>query len=160
MTIEPASYRHLEGKDISDQEQVKRMLDRRNPVLSEVFMTVEGIEADDVEYPVTASDGSFLGAVSLLFSPEKLLTGVIFPAAAGETAEIFVMERGGRILFHPEKSRSGTNLLASGEFITDEKLRRLGERIAAEPEGKDLEANAAWTSVSLYDTYWRLAAFK
>ena len=49
VTIEPASYRHFEGGDISNQEQVKRMLEKRNPVMSGAFLTVEGIEATDVE---------------------------------------------------------------------------------------------------------------
>jgi hypothetical protein len=71
-----------------------------------------------------------------------------------------VIETGGRILYRPDKSRIRTNLFTSDPFKADETLRRLGERIAAEPEGKNSEANTAWTSVSLYDTYWRLAAFK
>lgn len=48
-TIEPAGYRSFEGKDISDQEKVKRILKRHKPVLSEVFRSVEGYDAVDAE---------------------------------------------------------------------------------------------------------------
>jgi len=159
VTIEPAPFRHYEGKDISGQEQVKRMLDRRKPVLSDAFLTVEGVEATDVEYPVITDDGTFLGSVSLLFIPEKLLAG-LFPAAAGKTPDISVMETGGRILYHADPDRIGMNLLASDRFKTDKNLRRLGERLAAEQDGKDTAENAAWLSVDLYDTFWRLVVFK
>jgi hypothetical protein len=157
VTIEPAAYRHLEGKDISDQEQVKRMLDRRNRVLSRVFMTVEGIEAEDVEYPVTASDGSFLGAVSLLFLPEKLLTGALDPAA-GETANIVVMETTGRILYHADQAGIKTIFLTSDALKTEGNSLPLWKRLVAEPEGTDVQTGVSWLSVSFYDTFWRLVA--
>ena len=48
-TIEPAGYRSFEGNDISDQEQVKRILKRHKPVLSEVFRSVEGYDAVGAE---------------------------------------------------------------------------------------------------------------
>ncbi len=91
VTIEPASYRHHENKDISGQEQVKRMLDRREPVMTGIFLTVEGIEAGDAEYPVFGPEGAFLGSVSLLFSPEKLLDGALSPVS-GKTDGLVVID--------------------------------------------------------------------
>jgi len=158
VTIEPAAYRHFEGSDISDQEQVKRILDRRMPVMSAVFRTVEGLEATDVEYPVFGSGGAFLGSVSLLFSSEKLLDAALVPSAGGKSS-IWVMETGGRILSHPEKSRIGTNFLAWDRLRAEEKLRRLAERFASEGEGRDAGRGAIWTTASLYDTAWRLIVF-
>ncbi len=137
VTIEPAPFRHFEGNDISDQEQVKRMLDRRIPVLSGVFRTVEGIEATDVEFPVFGSDGAFLGSVSLLFSAEKFLAAALAPAAGVKPASVWIMETGGRILFHPEKSRVGTNFFAWERLRTEDDLRRLAERIASNPDGEE-----------------------
>lgn len=159
VTIEPAPFRHFEGNDISDQEQIKRMLDRRNPVLSGVFRTVEGIEATDVEYPVFGPDGAFLGSVSLLFSAEKFLAAALAPAAGEKPASVWIMETGGRILFHPEKSRAGTNFFAWERLRTEDNLRRLAERIASNPDGEDTGLSAAWTSAVLYDTPWRLVIF-
>ena len=50
--VEPAPYRSAEGRDISDQAHVRRILMRHKPVLSPVFRSVEGFDAVDVEYPV------------------------------------------------------------------------------------------------------------
>ena len=155
VTIEPASYRHHENKDISGQEQVKRMLDRREPVMTGIFLTVEGIEAGDAEYPVFGHEGAFLGSVSLLFSPEKLLDGALSPVS-GKTDGLVVIETGGRILRHSDGARIGTNLFASAGFKSDERMRRLGERLAAELEGRDGPTGASWKSVELYNGFWRI----
>jgi len=159
VTIEPAPYRHFEGNDISDQEQIKRMLDRHEPVLSGVFRTVEGIEATDVEYPIFGPDGAFLGSVSLLFSAEKFLAAALAPAAGEKPASVWIMETGGRILFHPVKARVGTNFFAWERLRTEDNLRRLAERIALNPDGKDAGLGATWTSAVFYDTAWRLVTF-
>ena len=42
VTVEPAPFRRFEGTDISDQEQVRRVRESGKPVLSSVFMSVEG----------------------------------------------------------------------------------------------------------------------
>jgi len=79
IAVEPPQYRGFEGKDISGQEQVQRMLKTRKPVLSSVFRSVEGYEAVDVEFPAFRPDGRFIGSISVLFKPEKLLGGIIKP---------------------------------------------------------------------------------
>ncbi len=159
VTVEPAPYRHFEGNDISDQEQVKRILDRRVPVLSGVFRTVEGIEATDAEYPVFGSDGAFLGSVSLLFSAEGLLATALNSQAGEKTPATWVVETGGRILFHRDKARLGSNFFAWDRLRTEEKLRRFAEQLASRPDGADAGLGATWTSASLYDTAWRLVIF-
>lgn len=149
VTVEPASYRHVEGSDISNQEQVKRLLDRRVPVSSGVFMTVEGIEAVDIEYPVTKPDGTFIGSVSLLFAPEKMLAGLL--AVGGNEADVIVTEPDGRILHHPDPARIGTRLFSS---------RESGERLADEPAGRDGAAGARWESVELFGAFWRIVEIR
>lgn len=135
-TVEPAPYRHVEGSDISDQEQVKRLLDRRVPVLSGVFMTVEGIEAVDTEYPVTRPDGTFIGSVSLLFAPEKMLAGLL--TADGKTPSVFIADAAGRVLYHPDRARIGTIFSPA----------------------KETRDAASAASASLYDTVWRIIEIK
>lgn len=160
ITVEPAPYRHLEGSDISGQEQMKRLIGGRAPVLSDVFPTIEGFEATDSEYPILGPDGTLLGSVSLLFSTEKLLADALTPRDGGRVPSIWVMETGGRILFHSDKTRIGANFFGWERLRTDEPLHRLAERIAANPDGEDSALGAAWTSVSLYGTAWRLVAFR
>lgn len=169
ITVEPPQYRGFEGKDISGQEQVRRMLKTRKPVLSSVFRSVEGYEAVDVEFPAFRPDGRFIGSISVLFKPEKLLGDVIKPLVKGIPMDIWVMEKGGRILYDADPAQVGLNLLTSTEYRSYQQVVRLAERIAETPQGegtyrfkkatlngRDVNKKAYWRSVSLYGTTWRL----
>ena len=170
VTIEPAPFRQFEGKDISAQEQVKRIRKTGKAVLSSVFRTVEGFPAADAEYPVMNTGGQMLGSVSILFHPEKLLSPVIVPRVQGTPVNIWAMEKGGLILYDIDKPQIGLNLFTSALYQPYLGLVRLGRRIAAEPTGKGVykfrsgsakkivKKNASWQSVSLYGTEWRLVA--
>ncbi len=170
VTIEPAPYRHHEGKSIGDQEQVKRIMRTREPVLSDVFRAVEGFEAADAEHPVVTPEGTFIGSVSLLFKPEKFLGNLIAPLVKATPVDIWTMETGGRILYDSDTPQIGLNLFSATLYRPHTDLLRLGRRIAASPEGKGayrftrspakkvVKKNAFWRSVSLYGTEWRLVA--
>jgi hypothetical protein len=168
-TVEPPQYRGFEGKDISGQEQVKRMLKTRKPVLSSVFRSVEGYDAVDVEFPVFSPEDRFIGSISVLFKPEKLLGDIIKPLVKGVPMDIWAMEKGGRILYDVDPAQVGLNLLTSTEYRSYEQVVRLAKIIADTPQGegnyrfkkanlsgRDVSKKAYWRSVSLYGTPWRL----
>ncbi len=168
VTVEPAPFRRFEGSDISNQEQVNLLKNSRKPVLSAVFRAVEGFEAADAEYPVTAPDGKFLGSVSILFSPSRLLGDIIRPLTEGTPLEICVMEKEGRILYDIDTPQIGLNLFTSRLYRPYGRLVRLARRIATQPEGsgvyrftaqtskRAVAKNAYWQTVSLYGSEWRL----
>ena len=170
VTLEPAPFRQFEGKDISAQEQVQRIMKTGKPVLSNVFRAVEGFPAADAEYPVVTPEGKRLGSVSILFHPEKLLGNVFVPLLRGTPVDIWVMEKGGLILYDVDKPQIGLNLFSSKLYQPYPGLVRLGWRIAKTPEGNGVyefrtgssrtivKKNAFWQSVSLYGTEWRLVA--
>lgn len=168
VTIEPAAYRRFEGTDIGGQEQAKRMMQDRKPVISDVFTSVEGFAASDAEYPVTSRDGSFLGSVSLLFRPEQFLGEIIRPLVKGIPMDIWAMETGGRILYDVDKRQINLNLFSSPLYRPYRSLLELGRRIARNPSGagnytfldrttkKAVTKNAYWQTASLYGSDWRL----
>ena len=135
VTIEPAPYRHHEGKNIGGQEQVKRIIRTRRPVLSDVFRAVEGFEAADAEYPVITPEGKFIGSVSLLFKPETFLGDLIAPLVKATPVDIWAMEKGGRILYDIDTPQIGLNLFSAPLYRPYAELLGLGRRIAASPEG-------------------------
>lgn len=171
LTVEPPVFRIYEGKDISDQEQIKRISETRLPVMSDVFKAVEGFDAVDVEHPVSTRDGRHLGFVSLLFKPEKFLGDIVEPLVKGTPVYIWAMDKSGRILYDSEdKKEIGLNLFTADLYRPYPDLIRLGKLISAKPQGngvyrfleargKAVRKNAAWTTVSLYGTEWRLVAF-
>ena len=168
--VEPEAFRRFEGKDISGQEQVRRVLKTGRPALSSVFVSVEGFPAVDAEYPVVNPEGKRIGAVSILFRPEKFLGKIFAPLARKTSVEIWAMERGGLILYDADASQIGLNLFASKRYQPYAGLLALGKRIAARPRGKGVyeftkgqsanvvRKNASWETVSLYGTSWRLVA--
>ena len=108
LTVEPAEYASAEGADISAQEQVRRLRATQKPAMSGVFATVEGVNATDLEHPVFAPSGQFNGSASLLFQPTFLLTIAVQEALAGRSAEVFVMDTDGLVLYDRDATEVGT----------------------------------------------------
>ena len=173
ITVEPARYRSVEGTDISDQAHVINILKHHKPVLSAVFRTVEGDLAVDAEYPVFSPKGHFIGAVSVLFKPEHFLGEMIKPMVKGGSLDIWVMERGGRLLYDVDPQQVGLNLFTSPYFHSYKELQQLAKKIAQSPQGNgtyrfkkanltdhDVTKKACWQSVSLYGTQWRLVGIQ
>ena len=170
VTIEPAPFHSFEGKDISGQRQVRRIIKTGKPVLSGIFRAVEGFPAVDAEYPVVTPAGKRIGSVSILFHPEKLIGNVLVPLLAGTPLDVWVMEKSGRILYDLDEMQIGLNLFTATLYKPYQGLIRVGRRIAANPEGSGvyqfrsdtspevLQKKAFWKSVSLYGTEWRLVA--
>ena len=100
--MEPSPYRHFEGTDISAQEQVRGVIAEHKPVMSSVFKAIDGFEAVDVEYRVLNSQGEYTGSVSLFFKPETFFAEILPPLIKGIPVGIWVMEKGGRILYDSE----------------------------------------------------------
>lgn len=168
VTVEPPPFRHVEGTDISDQPQVKQVIRTRRPVMSPVFRAVEGFDAVDLEYPVVARKGRYLGSVSLLFKPERLFAQLLPPLLKGIPVDIWGMDETGRILYDADAPQIGQNLFTSPLYRAYPQLLKLGHRIASAPEGRGsyryrvrnenrvATKRAYWKTVSLYGTEWRI----
>ncbi len=167
-TMEPSPYRHLEGTDIRAQEHIKRIIKRHKPVMSSVFKAIEGFDAVDVEYPIFNPQRKYIGSVSLFFKPETLFAQILPPLIMGIPVDIWVMEKGGRIIYDADSTQMGQNLFTSPTYQSCSRLLKLERRIAAKQEGNGSYPynvqgenaaaikNAYWKSVVLYGTEWRV----
>lgn len=170
LTVEPAEYASAEGSDISDQEQIRQLAATQKPVMSGVFATVEGVNATDLEHPVFAPSGAFNGSASLLFRPTVLLAIAIQDALAGESAEVFVMDTDGLVLYDRDAAEIGTYTFSDPIYADNSELLAVAKRMQTEPEGTGSYTFAAegsstlvrkeilWTSVGLHGTEWRVVA--
>ncbi len=168
--VEPKGYAKVEGSDISAQEQVVRLRQTGQPVLSEVFLTVEGLEAVDLEHPVFSRKKESLGSVSVLMKPESLLKRAILAEARKTPFEVWVMQANGRILYNQEYKEIGKILFTDALYKPYPELLSLGRRIASEKNGqgayrfpapgsdKPVTKVAFWTTVSLHGAQWRIVA--
>lgn len=169
--VEPAEYRNVIGRDISNQAQVHTIMKEHRPVMSTLFKSVEGIYATDAEYPVLDGDGRFIGAVSLLFCPDRLLRKSIEKAVTGTKVNIWVLDTDGTILYDIMADQIGLNLFTSELYKPFPSLLNIGRLIIKEQEGQGrysfyrpqtkekITKEAVWKTVSLYGKEWRIVAY-
>ncbi|HOV66877.1 MAG TPA: cache domain-containing protein [Methanoregulaceae archaeon] len=170
LTVEPVEYHHVEGSDIHEQEHVRRLIATQKPVMSRVFETVEGINATDIEHPVFTPSGAFNGSASLLFRPVVLLTIAVEEALAGRTAEVFVVDTDGVVLYDRDPAEIGANTFSSPQFAEYPELQQIAGRMIREPNGSGeytfraqgsttpVRKRILWTTVGLHGTEWRVVA--
>ncbi len=168
--VEPKEYSKFEGSDISTQEQVIRIRESRQPVLSKVIKAVEGFDAVDLEQPIFSSQGELAGSVSVLIRPETMLATIISPVIRGMPVDVWLMQKDGRILYDPDKAEVGLMLFDDPVYKPYPQLLALGTLIARERSGtgsyeflgaglkKPVMKDASWTTVGLHGTEWRLVA--
>ncbi|MEN6518103.1 MAG: hypothetical protein ABFC38_07890 [Methanospirillum sp.] len=170
LTVEPIDFSSAEGADISAQEQVRRLRSTQQPVMSRVFRTVEGVNATDIEYPVVAPSGQFNGSASLLIRPTVLLSMAVQEALTGKSAEVFVMDTDGLLLYDRDAAEVGRYAFSDPMYANNPELLAVAKRMATEPEGAgsytfaaegsatQVRKEVAWTSVGLHGTEWRVVA--
>jgi hypothetical protein len=170
LLVEPSPYRFVEGTDISDQEHIQTLLRTRQPVMSHVFRTVEGVPAVDIEHPVISADGHYLGSVSAIFQPWVLIGKSVNDLIAGMPVEIWAMQPDGMIIYDADRHEVGRMLFSDPLYQSFPELLQLGRQIAVEAEGSGsysyvkagthdvVQKDAWWVSVTLHDTVWRLVS--
>lgn len=170
LLVEPAPYRSFEGTDIRDQEQVQSLQRTRQPVMSHVFRTVEGIDAVDLEHPVFGTNGQFLGSVSVIFQPWALIEECVKGLIVGMPVEIWAMQPDGRILYDADPREVGRLLFTDQTYQAFPELLQLGRRMAAEATGSGsysylkagtdqmIHKDAWWLSLTLHGATWRLVS--
>lgn len=168
VAVEPARHADAVGADISGQEQVTRLHETKAPVMSRLFMAVEGVEAIDLEAPMLSPDGALLGSVSILYRPDVLaqqaLDGLILP----EGWECWVVEPTGRMLYPPPPAAPDGGSGEHGPTVRAPGLAALGNFMRTMPEGEctyrfrrigggpPIEKYAYWATVDLHGTQWRI----
>jgi len=93
--VEPKEYKKYEGTDIGKQSQIRAVRQYKKPVLSNVFRSVEGIQAIDFEYPVFSGKNTFAGAVSMLVRQDALFGDSAAPFLWDKSCKLWVMQKDG-----------------------------------------------------------------
>ena len=166
--VEPEEYKKYESLDVSGQEQMIRLQRTRRPVMGNVFKSVEGFYASDIEEPVFSARGDFAGSVSILFKPEDLISSVIRSVTNDPSLYIWVIQKDGRIIYDPDPAQIGKMLFSDPLYEPFPDTVAFGRKIAEERTGsgsynffdlgttKPVTKNAVWTTVGLHGTEWRL----
>jgi hypothetical protein len=167
--MEPYEYSRFQGSDISKQPQVKFMLEKQEPVLSQLFQTVEGYWSVDLERPIIGGKGQFRGALSATFHPAPFAKAILDRLDPGETVRFYLLQLDGLVLYSNRLKEIGINITETALYKADPKVQKTVKTILANPKGdiegrhfmgKETTDNQRrrhyWTTVELHGTQWRL----
>ena len=166
--MEPVDFQQAEGRDIADQQHVQQLLAKRKPAMSRALRAVEGMNAVIIAHPVFDANNTFLGSINAVCSPSGLIERRAPELIANTPFELWAMQPDGLILYDRDSDEIGRELFSHPAYQPFTELLQLALRMTKEPEGsgayvffKDatsdaVQKNAAWTTLSLHNTPWRL----
>jgi|GEM_PF-256990 hypothetical protein len=168
ITVEPPAAKNLEGTDLSQQEQVKKLHEIKKPFLSNMFMAAEGDYGIVLQYPVFSPMGEFVGSVSAFFKPRSFLSSLSDAILEGSKLEVWIIDDNGMVIYDQDSAEIGKNV------ITDEAYKAYPECIAfaknaisqdsgdgsyeflAKGLKQPVKKNGIWTNVAMHDAKWHI----
>jgi len=181
ITAEGKGNESAEGADISSQEHIASLLQTKIPVFSKQFLLVEGYNGTSLVYPVFSPQGEFLGGVSAIIEPDKLLNVVVAPQLHFDVSNrsnitdysFWLMHLDGLIAYDRDASQIGKYLFEDPLYAPYPSLLELGEKIIAARSGhgyydfqvtegnkRVVTKESYWTTAGLHDREWRLVVTK
>ncbi|OIN98122.1 MAG: hypothetical protein AUJ49_13825 [Desulfovibrionaceae bacterium CG1_02_65_16] len=155
------------GRDISDQEHVRRILASHAPVVSDVITSAQGYRTVIMQVPVFKGE-RFCGTLGLLLNFDAIARRYLEGVRVAETGYAFVYSRQGVLLYSPVPGLTGK----SYQEVTRDfpKLRRVVERMLAGESGSATfmfnrvraqaptmtRKHAVFLPINLGDTYWSI----
>ncbi len=170
-----------EGADVSRQEHIAHLLRTKTPMFSKQFLLVEGYNGTALEYPVFSPEGEFIGGISAIIEPDKLMNKLVASQLQFEInrsnitdTSFWLMDLDGLLVYDEDPSQIGKNLFEDPIYKPYPSLLELGHRIAAErsghgyysffdpTEGNKTTVNKEcyWTTAGLHGNEWRLIVTK
>jgi polar amino acid transport system substrate-binding protein len=167
-----------EGANISAQEHIACILKTKIPAFSRQFRLVEGYNGTALAYPVFSPQGEFLGGISAIINPDKLLNELvasrlhfdIYNRSNITDYSFWVMHLDGLIAYDRDTSQIGKYLFEDPLYKPFSSLLALGRRMVAERSGngsysfqvtegnqKVVTKEVYWTTAGLHGREWRLA---
>ena len=169
------------GADISSQEHIAHVLKTKTPTFSKQFLLVEGYNGTALAYPVFSPQGEFLGGISTIIEPDKLLNAVVAPQLHFDTYNrsnitdysFWLMHLDGLIAYDRDASQIGKYLFEDPLYKPYPSLLALGEKMITARSGHGYysfqvtEGNkwivtkeSYWTTAGLHGREWRLVVTK
>ena len=116
ITVEPPVAKNLEGADLSQQEQVKKLHESKTPLLSNMFMAVEGDYGIVLQYPVFSPLGEFAGSVNAFFKPRSFLSSLSEAILKDSKLEVWIVDDNGMVIYDQDGDEIGKNVLTDEAY--------------------------------------------
>jgi hypothetical protein len=165
----PDQYRSGVGAYVGNESHNRQALAGRRAQMTPVFRAIEGFDAVSIRRPVAGANGTFLGLVSLVVDPARLLDTHADRVLANTNLTAWAIQTDGRLIYDSDPGGLvGLNMTSDPAFATYPELVALAQRMTLEPEGTGLYAfaqpgggparrmEAAWATAGIHGTGWRL----
>jgi polar amino acid transport system substrate-binding protein len=170
-----------EGADISSQEHIAHVLKTKTPMFSKQFLLVEGYNGTALAYPVFSPQGEFLGGISAIIEPDKVLNAVVAPQLHFDIDNrsnitdysFWLMHLDGLIAYDRDANQIGKYLFEDPLYKPYPSLLALGKKMITARSGHGYysfqvtEGNknvvtkeSYWTTAGLHGREWRLVVTK
>lgn len=165
--IKPDKYKEIEGSDISEQAHVIKLHETEQPVMSDLFLAVEGFYGLDFAYPIIQNN-SMVGSLSQLFIPHYVFGLILEPIFDGTNNEIFIAQKDGVVIYDQDSEEIGKNITSDPAYMAYPGLIEAGQKIVQTKEGNvkysylKAETNekifkkAYWKTVEFFGAEWRV----
>lgn len=165
--IEPPEYYSSQGINISNQNHVISCFQSLQPVLSSVFLVVEGYWAAVDIHPIV-NNGNLMGGINPVFAPWDLLNRIISPIVKDQDFEIWVMEKGGMVIFDQDSVEIGRNIFTDTTYASFTELISACQKIDSLQSGETsysfyqtgtstvVTKKTYWNTFSLHGKEWKL----
>lgn len=167
--IKPDEYQSSEGSDISYSQNVKDLHETQQPIMSELFMAVEGFQSLSFAYPILQND-ELVGSLSFLLKPHDFFGKIVEPLLAGSETEIFIVQSDGIVIYDKDYEELGKNITSDPSYQQYPGLVEVGENIVQSSEGiaeysykkadsdQDIVKTAYWKTIVFFGAEWRVVA--
>jgi hypothetical protein len=165
--IKPDKYKHIEGSDISGQAHIIELHETHQPVMSDLFLAVEGFYGLDFAYPIFQNN-ELIGSLSQLFKPHFVFQTILQPIYEGTNHEIFIAQKDGIVIFDQDVEEIGKNITSDPSYTPYPGLVEAGKKIIQAKEGnveysylkagtnQKIFKKAYWKTVEFFGAEWRV----
>ena len=172
VTVEPEAFRRLEGSDVGKHAVSVTVGETKQPALSQVFRTVEKINAIVFEWPIFSKEGVWIGALSALIRPERFLERIVEDDTRPPVYRGWVLETDGDILYTPDPAQTGRNVFKDPYYRHLKEYVDVGRKVVAERKGTgvfrrmglgqadSVERRLIWDTIDLHNAQWRVILVK
>lgn len=155
------------GRNLAEQKHVQEILKTRNPVISDVFRTVQGFDAVALHVPVFKGE-QFKGSIAIIINFQSLAKRYLEIIRIGKSGYAWVVSRDGTELYCPVPGHTGKNVLANGKgfpsiiaMVNDMLKGRSGNatytfNMISDTKVIPVTKHAVYQTIHLGNTFWSI----
>jgi PAS domain S-box-containing protein len=153
------------GKNISNQRHIREMIESHEPVISDVFMSIQGYLAIAIHIPVF-NENEFKGSLAVLIAMDKIGKRYLENIRSGESGYAFLLSENNIEIYCPYHKHIGISIIDIS--INDPSVLKLIDEIKKEDFGSlncihdksetldNGEKHVVYYRIPLGNTYWTI----